>query len=172
MWYYVNLKFCNAVTQLPISKLQMIHATSNITDTFQNECLFEWVLVWMLVYKLSGCGFESRCCHLTFPKNIYFNRRFMIIIHLNVSYSESILQIIKSHPWRYYFISLFKIFPFLLYSLFLLHLELLFHCRWIQFQFRLAFNIFFNILPNVRVRFSPWLQLDQKSFSNKDQNNC
>ena len=36
--------------------------------TYMVECLWclsVWLNGWVFVYKPSGCGFESRCCHLT-----------------------------------------------------------------------------------------------------------
>ena len=34
-----------------------------------------WLNVWVFVYELSACGFESRCCHLNFRYGACFEQR-------------------------------------------------------------------------------------------------
>ena len=44
------------------------------TDKYSQHSLIIWQVWldgWVFVYKLSGCGFESRCIHLNFGKPLY-----------------------------------------------------------------------------------------------------
>ena len=37
-----------------------------------------WLNCWVFVYELSGCGFESRCCHLNFRYSPYLEARSLL----------------------------------------------------------------------------------------------
>ena len=38
-----------------------------------------WLKVWVFVYDLSDCGFESHCCHLSFRYRICLSKEFLDI---------------------------------------------------------------------------------------------
>ena len=38
-----------------------------------------WIIGWVFVYKLSACGFESRCCHLKFRNPTISSKEFLDI---------------------------------------------------------------------------------------------
>ena len=74
-WLYVNIKsrtcfivnlysaFCLNVKELPSQSRRYMHCTDKClqhSSIIWTVCLNGWVFV----YKLSGCGFESCCCHL------------------------------------------------------------------------------------------------------------
>ena len=42
----------------------LVRKTSIRPFSETGQILPVWLNGWMLIYKLSGCGFESRCCHL------------------------------------------------------------------------------------------------------------
>ena len=53
-------------------KYLQIHHTNPRTNSYSQHSsiiLRVWLNGWMFVYKLSGCGFESHCCHL--KSNVY-----------------------------------------------------------------------------------------------------
>ena len=56
-------------------------------------------LPWVFVYKLSGCGFESRCCH----KTVY-----LLNLHTNCIFSRSAPQIFVFKRWAYFSFSKFS----------------------------------------------------------------
>ena len=61
------------VRDMTITCSQM-HGTDNYSQHSSN-ILPVWLNGWVFVYKLSGCGFESSCCHLNFRYEACFKQR-------------------------------------------------------------------------------------------------
>ena len=53
------------------------YSQMHLTDQYSQHSSIiwpAWLNGWVFVYKLSGCGFESRCCHLNFRYGACFEQ--------------------------------------------------------------------------------------------------
>ena len=56
-----------------VQNIIITHCQMHRTDEYSQHSSIVWLVWlngWVFVYKLSGCGFKSRCCHLNFRKNV------------------------------------------------------------------------------------------------------
>ena len=61
------------VTQYRVATIQFRKTISGCHNTTHNT-ISVWLNGWVFVYKLSGCGFESRWCHLNFRYGVCFEQ--------------------------------------------------------------------------------------------------
>ena len=76
LYSYLNVKELLARNQRDIWSLSdcngtRMHRTGKYSQ-HSSIIWLVWVNGWVLVYELSGCGFDSRCCHL----NLRYHARF------------------------------------------------------------------------------------------------
>ena len=112
---FLNVKELLAWNRRDIWKLSDCNGTRmHRTDKYSQHSLIIWLVWlngWVLVYELSGCEFESRCCHLNFRCHACFEQgvpwhsdNYRVLIHFemrtwnnkNVQASEYITTFIKS----------------------------------------------------------------------------
>ena len=72
--YYMQLEQMNFAI-----KMSHVNLSSSYFNHIQLRCVFQiFATVWLnggvLIYELSGCGFESRCCHLNFRNHACFEQ--------------------------------------------------------------------------------------------------
>ena len=81
LWAKSSLTFRQTIacrfTLKPVHNMIITYSQMRRTDKFsQHSSIIKpvWVSGWVFVYEVSGCAFESRCCHLNFRYGVCFEQ--------------------------------------------------------------------------------------------------
>ena len=84
--------------QAPNLKFKWQQRDSNpqpLSSYTKTESWSVWLNGWVFVYELSGCGFESRCCHLKKHFSGHFSREFLQPLFFKLYMTSNISRFYK-----------------------------------------------------------------------------
>ena len=179
-FWFLNLVACFISHCIPCLTTFIVSSGFQAPYLLHDETRPVWLKSWMLVYELSGCGFESSCSHLNLRFHAYFKQEvpwhsgnFRVWIHsetrtrhdkkrtvllhylpyVNILLISCLYLVLRvfSCQFRYRLVSL--LLPYLLFSLFLPHDLYLLPCVF-PFVFCLAWAcIFFRVYSRLHLCF-------------------